>query len=181
VRAGDLLCGASPGVSHARACGCDALAQLINLGGPERLAWAIWFHDVIYDPKSSNNEVESAARFSRRMGDILPPDRVADGERLILATDPRLPRGHATDEPWMTDLDLAVLGSPAPAYKVYVSAVRKEYAFVPDEAFAAGRAEVMGRFLQQPRIYLTEEHAHLEDQARVNIQSEIDELRKQIH
>ena len=118
---------------------------------------AIWFHDVVYDPRRSDNEAQSAA-YTRR---VLQPlgvaedllDTVAD---LILAT-----KNHETAVPdpnkfVVIDADLAVLSAPPQQYDAYARAIRREYSFVPDEAYRAGRTAVLRRFLARSPFYFTE-------------------------
>jgi predicted metal-dependent HD superfamily phosphohydrolase len=52
-----------------------------------------------------------------------------------------------------------------------------EYAHVPTASFKANRALFMEHFLDRPRIYMTKPFAHHEEKARINIASEVEELR----
>ena len=142
----------------------------------DSLSWAIWFHDVIYDPRSSSNEIDSVAYFRDLIGDALSAATCEEVERFILATDPRRPRSDDFLAALMVDLDLQILGAEPEVYHAYAVAIRKEYAFVSDEAFARGRREIMRRFLDQRCLYQTGYFQYLEAQARENIQSEIDAL-----
>jgi predicted metal-dependent HD superfamily phosphohydrolase len=55
--------------------------------------------------------------------------------------------------------------------------VRQEYAHVPDEPFAAGRAGVLGRLLAMPRLYRTPIARDLwERRARENVAAELSDL-----
>ncbi|MGK0186824.1 MAG: putative metal-dependent HD superfamily phosphohydrolase [Verrucomicrobiales bacterium] len=138
----------------------------------DRIEMAIWFHDVVYDPKSATNEADSAALFVELLGAELENVNVTAIERLILATDPRCDRGEAVDECILVDIDLLVLASDEAGYEQYAEAIRKEYAHVPAEAFSQGRAKVLGRILQQS-IYVTEHFRGFEEQARSNLEAEI--------
>ena len=158
----------------------DHLDDCQEVESREAIAWAIWFHDVVYDPKSSSNEAESAALFRERLGTSMETALVEEAERLIMVTDPRTDRPSDFAGQLMGDLDLLTLGADQPDYEAYAKAIRQEYAFVPAEAFAKGRAEVMERFLAQDQIYQTPLFAHLEKPARANIQAEVDELRERI-
>lgn len=73
----------------------------------------------------------------------------------------------------MLDLDLAVLGAPRAIYDAYAAAIRREYAMVPDAAWRTGRAGVLDRFLDRPRLYQTGHfHERLESAARANLADE---------
>lgn len=133
---------------------------------------AIWFHDVIYDPRKRDNEEQSAAFFVAEMADSLDPVLCIDVVRLILATDYARERTGAADEDLLRDIDLAILASAPDIYQAYTEAVRQEYAHVPDEDFRKGRAAVMKRFLET-RIFQTDAFASEEPKARENIRDEI--------
>ena len=118
---------------------------------------AIWFHDVVYDPRRSDNEAQSAA-FAR---ELLAPlnvslpllDAITD---LILAT-----QNHQTAVPnpncfVLLDADLAIFCAAPPQYDAYARAIRQEYSFVSDEAYRLGRTAVLQRFLARTPFYFTE-------------------------
>ncbi|RYD20407.1 MAG: phosphohydrolase [Verrucomicrobiaceae bacterium] len=136
---------------------------------------AIWFHDVIYDPRARDNEEQSAAFFVAEMADSLDPVLCLDVVRLILATDYARERTGAADENLLRDIDLAILASAPETYQSYSDAVRKEYAHVPDGDFRKGRAAVMSRFLDG-RIFHTDAFANEELIAKGNIRNEIARL-----
>lgn len=74
----------------------------------------------------------------------------------------------------LCDADLAVLAGPPDAYAAYAAAVREEYAFVPDDLFRTGRAEVLRQLLALPRLFHTPEcHDRWEAQARRNLATEV--------
>lgn len=145
--------------------------------GDVAMELAIWFHDVIYDPRERDNEEQSAAFFVAEMADSLDPMFCLDVVRLILATDYSRKRTGAADEDLLRDIDLSILASAPEDYQAYTEAVRQEYAHVPDEDFRKGRVAVMKRFLEG-RIFQTEAFASEEPKARENILREIDALEK---
>lgn len=130
---------------------------------------ALWFHDLVYDPKRKDNEARSAKSFARGVGKALSAARRRLIVRLILATR----HAEAPKDPverLIVDIDLAILGSPAKIFDAYERAVRKEYAFVPEEAFRVGRAAVLKHFLARKRMYGTAYFfANLEKVARRNL------------
>ena len=107
---------------------------------------AIWFHDVIYDPKRGDNEAASIAWFLDVTSSWLDPQSAAAITRLIEATDFRLPLSDDPDSRLMVDIDLAILSASQDSYDDYCQAIRREYAHVGDEAFREGRAKVMAGF-----------------------------------
>lgn len=82
----------------------------------------------------------------------------------------RRPRAGREDEDWL--IDLAIPGATPAGYEMYRSAIRREYAFVPEEAFVAGRGKILRKFLAGP-IFATEGFSPLERQARANLENEL--------
>lgn len=154
----------------------SSLAELNLQATPdELLEGAIWFHDVIYDPKGNDNEDASIQWFRERTAGWIAEDKRDAICRLIEATDFRKPRKDDPLEALMVDVDLAILSSPPQVYLAYARAIRLEYSHVPDDAFCAGRAKVMSHFLSKP-IYRTEGFLTREEAARANIQQELGRL-----
>ncbi len=139
---------------------------------------AIWFHDSVYNPLAKDNETQSAALFGEFLGKHLSKILANDVGRLILATDPKLPRTGLEDENLLIDIDLGILGSTPDEYDQYRFAIREEYSVVPDLDFNKGRISVLEHILRNP-IYVTPAFAGLESQARSNIGREIELLASQ--
>ncbi|MEZ5330316.1 MAG: hypothetical protein R3F19_35150 [Verrucomicrobiales bacterium] len=154
---------------------CIAGTLPIDERGLALIEMAIWFHDAIYDPRLSTNEEDSAELFLQLVGASMSEAESQTVARLILATDPRRSRNDVEDEKVMVDIDLLVLAADAPGYRAYTAAIRKEYAHVPQDAFAKGRSAVLFGILAKP-IYLTEHFADREKLARANLEREIGEL-----
>jgi predicted metal-dependent HD superfamily phosphohydrolase len=157
------------------------LAEVPDLMDSERrvLAWAIWWHDAVYDPAAADNEARSAelARQELRELDATLHER-DEVARLI-----RLTAGHAVEAEdrlgeILVSIDLAILGASPGDYDAYAQAVRAEYAKVPDAAWREGRAKVLQRFLDAPTIYPDPDlRGRFEAQARANLAREIAALR----
>jgi predicted metal-dependent HD superfamily phosphohydrolase len=158
-------------LDHLRA----SLAELDRCGDDQAIEGAIWFHDVIYDPHRSDNEDASVSWFLDQTRGWLQPLLSGEIIALIEATDFRRPRHDRPREALMVDVDLAVLSAPAGEYDAYCEAIRREYSHVDEESFHAGRAKVMAGFLRGP-IYRTEFFTAREEQARANIQRELESL-----
>ncbi len=137
---------------------------------PDEVELAIWTHDVIWEPLSTDVEAMSAAwvatvgRIAGVSDEILR--RVGT---LILATT------HATaavsgDAALLQDIDLAILGADSERFDQYEADIAAEYAVVPPEAFRAGRRQVLERFLARPTIYSTKVcQERFEAPARANL------------
>ncbi|WP_300411545.1 N-methyl-D-aspartate receptor NMDAR2C subunit [uncultured Alcanivorax sp.] len=124
---------------------------------PLSLELALWAHDVIYDPRASDNEARSADWFAQHFADCtLTDQQPARVHVLILATI----HPHPPTDPDMAllqDIDLSILGADAELYDRYEGWIRQEYDFVPEEAFRKGRSAVLQSFLDQGVIYHTAE------------------------
>ena len=140
--------------------------------GHASIEFAIWYHDVIYDPRSSMNESLSANFFHSGIGTRISPELASDIERLILATDHRSLLFQAEDESTIIDIDLSILGESEEVYDDYARNIRREYAHVPHAAYEEGRKTVLSGFLART-IFTNPPFQTLELVARKNILREI--------
>ena len=145
---------------------------------PLCLELALWAHDVIYDPRASDNEARSADWFAQQFADsTLTDQQRARVHELILATI----HPHPPTDPDMAllqDIDLSILGADAELYDRYEGWIRQEYEFVPEAAFRKGRSAVLESFLDQGVIYHTAElREKLELPARENLCRALKNLR----
>ncbi|MCZ7459541.1 HD domain-containing protein [Streptomyces sp. WMMC940] len=141
---------------------------------------AAWFHDAVYLPERSTNE-ERSARLAERALPELGVGRagVEEVSRLVLLTRTHTAQDDDANGKVLCDADLAVLASPPDAYERYAAAVREEYGFVPDDAFRAGRADVLRHLLGLPRLFRTPYgQREWEEAARRNAAAE---LRRLVH
>ncbi len=136
---------------------------------------AIWFHDIVYDPQQQDNEEKSAMAAGQALFALdLPEVLVGEVVRLILLTKTHVVMEQDANGRVIVDADLSSLGVPTEAYTAYSQAIRREYAFVPDEAYKNGRIQILQHFLQRPTIYYTEPMRLIfEAQARENISNEL--------
>lgn len=119
---------------------------------------ALWFHDVVYDPRRSDNEAESAAYAERVLRPWGVPDAMLETiKTLILATQTH-ETAVADPNVWvMLDADLAILSAPPAQYDAYAWAIRQEYSFVPEAQYVVGRTAVLQKFLARSPFYFTEQ------------------------
>ncbi len=117
---------------------------------------ALWFHDAVYVPQAGDNEACSAEWAARALRECGAPaaqaDRVA---ALIRETDHARPSQHPTGA-LVCDVDLSILGRPAPEFAEYERRIRAEYQRVPDLAYRVGRAAVLRGLLTRNRLFQTE-------------------------
>src|SRR5207253_1454914 len=99
---------------------------------------------------------------------------------LIMATKSHDPGLHP-NAPLLVDVDLSILGKPPERFEEYEEQIRREYDWVPQEVFAAKRAEILERFLSRERIYSTDLFLDkYEQQGRINLRNSVNKLRTQI-
>lgn len=145
------------------------------LSDPQAVEAAIWFHDAIYDSRAKDNEARSAELARRKLATRASSERVARVAAMIEATaDHRVP---AFDDPAIRrdaalflDMDLHILGAEPAAFDAYERAVRREYDWVSDAAWRAGRSAVLKSFLGRRNIFHTAEfRSRFERLARANL------------
>ncbi|HVL01140.1 MAG TPA: metal-dependent hydrolase [Dongiaceae bacterium] len=165
--------------AHIEACLRHLDAVRPQLRKPATVELALWFHDVIYDPRAKDNEARSAD-FARSALQACQVDSVliAEVERLILLTcHTETPPDLDPDARYLLDIDLAILGAETTLYDRYETWVRQEYAHVPLILFRWGRKRLLRHFLSQPALYTTEHfRSQFEDQARLNLRRAITAL-----
>jgi len=138
---------------------------------------AIWFHDAVYDSKAKDNEAQSAALALKWLQSVKVPDQFSKKvESLIMDT------RHAAipveiDSQIIVDVDLSILGQSENVFDEYERNIRKEYAWVPDDQFRAGRKAVLEGFLRRATIYSTGYFKRkYEESARRNLERSIARL-----
>ena len=71
---------------------------------------------------------------------------------------------------------MAILGAPWERYLQYAQAIREEYSWVDSALYGSRRIGFLNSTLQKP-IFNTALFAHFEEQARENLEREIEWLR----
>jgi predicted metal-dependent HD superfamily phosphohydrolase len=159
------------------------------------LQYAIWFHDAIYDPQSSDNEIQSANYATTQLALLndaselplpaLASDNLAlasttdnitlatEVARLVLLTQTHQTTANDRVGRLLLDLDLGILSTDFSHYQRYARAIRQEYCWLDDDRYCQGRQQVLKKFLMRPQIYLTPEFADQEVLARQNISAEL--------
>ena len=152
------------------------------LNEPHIIALALFYHDVIYEPTRSDNELKSAEYAVDSLIPYLTPEQCQHIYRLVMMTashqidqiDELIEHGKYSDAAYLLDMDLSVLGVSWSEYQQYAQAVRQEYAHISNVDYRVGRISVLKGLLAHPTLYLTDYyHSQLENQARQNIEREI--------
>lgn len=144
------------------------------LNSPRNLKFAVWYHDVIYDPLRSDNEEKSAELAQDHLIQLgLDSMNVRRISELIIATAKHTCDPNEFDATFFLDIDLSILASNSELYDNYASQIRKEYQMYPDEQYNAGRLKVLEHFLGMDRIYKTDLfYEKWEGAARENLKRE---------
>ena len=148
------------------------------LAQQEAVFLAIVFHDIIYDTHRKDNE-ELSAQFalSHLKPSTFTPGVVGRACELIRATASHRPMSQEFDSLWFLDADLSILGAEPDQYRAYALAIRKEFSWVEENEYRAGRSAVLQKFLKRKQLYFTAEFKDkLEKQARANINNELAHL-----
>jgi predicted metal-dependent HD superfamily phosphohydrolase len=131
-------------------------ARLVDpAADPGPLQLAIWFHDAVYDPRAGDNEARSADLAIALLRPIGVSASVLEQVTRLIGTtahlaDLRPPEDR--DAMTLLDADLEVLGAPEDRYRQYASAIRHEYAWVPDAEYRPARARTEA--LPRPAAHL---------------------------
>ncbi|HAA12306.1 MAG TPA: hypothetical protein DCE41_11630 [Cytophagales bacterium] len=163
------------------------LEYMLQLGEQHRASFenweafvaAVFYHDIIYNPKRKDNEAKSAALAMARLQKM----GFSVGNTQRIDAHIRATQGHETHEDpdtnLLLDIDLGILGEGRERYVEYTQQVRQEYRIYPAPLYRQGRRKVLKHFLGMLRIYKTEAflESH-ENQARANLAWELGVLRK---
>ncbi|MFC7403227.1 DUF4031 domain-containing protein [Citricoccus sp. GCM10030269] len=141
---------------------------------------AAWFHDAVYiaapERAPGQDEEDSAVLAETTLSELgLPEAEIEQTSRLVRMTAHHQPRDPADRAgAVLSDADLEILSRPRGDYGRYLSAIREEFAHVPDPDFAAGRAAVVQSLLDSRPLYRTRTGARFwEKAARRNLSAEL--------
>jgi len=152
------------------------------------MTFAVFFHDIIYDPLSKENEDKSAEAFTS----FFQEANVQNLDCLIVVDYIAATKTHSTDEHKIDgnygasdmhlflDLDMAILSVNPEDYNLYATNIRKEYSHFTDDVYCKGRSQVLENFLSH-RIYCCQgTYKTWENNARHNISAEITKLQHKL-
>lgn len=143
----------------------------------DSVRFAIFYHDIVYNPLRKDNEEESAALAVKKLRLLgLEKQQLEHIRQMILATKSHSPSSDP-DTNLLLDLDLSILGREWERYYDYSKKIEKEYRLVPCFLYNNGRKKVLKHFLSLPAIYKTPTFYQLyESNARKNISRELQML-----
>lgn len=170
------------GLAHIEALLALAAEYRPALADPEAVEAAIRFHDAVYDSRAKDNEARSAALAREKLAGRTDEGRIDRIAAMIEATATHeVPAfagpGTVRDAALFLDMDLSILGAAPEVFDAYEQAVRREYAWVDEPAWRAGRAAVLKNFLARRHIFHTPEfRERFEGQARRNMARSVERL-----
>lgn len=148
-----------------------------HMQAPAEVALALFYHDIVYDPKRSDNELQSANTMLAHLQAYLPEASTERIYRWILATahhgqQTTLSDADDADLKWVLDIDLGILSADAERFQEYERQIRMEYRHVPLLIYRCKRRQVLRDFAQAPHLYHTDYFRNqLERAAKANLQA----------
>lgn len=158
---------------------CDIFSDVNNREKYYRILYlSIWFHDAVYIPGSSSNEIESADLAASELQNLnIPEIEIKIICENILSTINHKPISELEVCNFFLDLDLSILGQNEDIYLEYSDNIRKEYAFVDENIYNQKRREILLNFIGRNSLYYTKIFREkYETKARKNIEIEIKKL-----
>ncbi len=139
-----------------------------------KLAW--WYHDVIYDTTAKGNEEKSVEILLNETKGRFSSEEREELKALILGTKSHKNPANS-DQAYLMDVDLRVMGGESEEFHKYGEAIRQEYSWVDNDSFVYARMEFLQEFLRRPTIFNTKYFRDkYEIKARDNLQKESDYL-----
>lgn len=139
-------------------------------------------HDVIYNPGSTTNELDSVNFMANLLNALMVSQtQISEVQRLILLTENHQTTEDDTDGLLLIDADFAIFASSADEYQAYTRGIWDEYVTsgkVTSDQFRVGRSKLIEDWLSQPIFHTPQIHSAFEQIARTNLIHELTELNK---
>ena len=138
---------------------------------------AMFYHDAVYNAKPGDDEKASVKVMYKDLleaGLSIGSDTLRAEEFILYTINHKVPKRDKAALIFI-DADMAIVGSPTNRYARYVEGFYKEYGvhYTPKD-LAAGRAGFLqGKLESGEPIFKTPEFSYLEEQARINMQTEL--------
>lgn len=140
----------------------------------EALLFCLFYHDIVYNIRATDNEERSANIAVLRMEGVgAKKQSIELCKQHILATRTHEATG-SPDSDLFCDADIAILGEVPERFAEYCRRVRLEYLGVADEEYNGGRARELESLNNRKELFHTEYFRNrYEDTARKNLEKEI--------
>lgn len=164
---------------------CLAEVDKLQMQLPEKdlLKAAFWFHDAIYNPYSKTNEADSATLFKNSIT-LMHARNIDMCVNLIKITALHTEHIDFNDsnietqlQQYMLDIDLISLADSKYQYVNNSRNIRKEYYCYDDNDYLNGRIDFLKKMLKRPSLFYSDCYKHLEREARLNLDGELDALK----
>lgn len=157
----------------------DELEQVRHLAAnSDAVELALWYHDAVYDTKTKDSEERSATLAVEMVRNASLSDNLGQSVANLIMATKHSATPSDSDVQLLVDIDLSILGQAEEKFDEYERQVRKEYEWVSEDAFIAGRSAILKSFLDRPNIYATQFFRNkYETQARRNIARSLARLR----
>lgn len=136
---------------------CEQYAS--ELKDPDVVAFAVFYHDIIYNVLRKDNEPRSAQLAVKRLKALGVPAAATEQVKLYIeATQTHAVTAaviHMGDLQLFIDFDMSILAAEWEAYEEYTRQVRKEYRIYPDKLYYPGRKQFLQHCLQAEHIFQT--------------------------
>lgn len=136
------------------------------------LELSAWFHDVVFDPRSESNELDSTDLAEKALCDLGVDSRLIDQViELILVTHSHRPT--TVGQRIFSDADFGIFATTNHIYKAYAYGIKKEYNWMSPEGYRLYRISCLKSLLNRDDIFYTSTMQSYENHARYNINSEL--------
>jgi predicted metal-dependent HD superfamily phosphohydrolase len=138
--------------------------------------FSIFYHDYVYVTGKGDNEFQSAQVAQKALNQLGLSKSFIDRVQLYINTTSNNSNLLATDEDlrFFIDFDLSILAADREVYKNYILNIRKEYSQIATTQFTLGRKGFIQHLLSQQHIFYTQQFREKEEQARKNMQWELE-------
>jgi predicted metal-dependent HD superfamily phosphohydrolase len=144
---------------------------------PDEVEAALWFHDAVYVPGNSDNEVGSAHLAQTTLAVGAVPREISDRIAALILATRHLTVPRDPDARLVCDIDLSVLGREPGEFAEFERRIRREYAWVPEATYRSSRSAVLAGFLRRSSIYQIKEFVNrYEARARDNLEHSLTTL-----
>ncbi len=171
----------------------DVLAHVDELAEethePDLVRLAAWYHGAVFDAaekatyanRGGEDEVASAQLALEELTALGVPQESAERVRdLVRASTRHAPDPGDFDCAVLCDADLSILAAEPQRYRMYLTAVRTEYEFVPTEIYLRARLAIVRKLLARNPLFLSPLGAAWEEPARQNLSAELQRLERKI-